>query len=259
MVPAALQLKVPHGTVPPSTQVPVPLHVSWFDCTPPTHDCAAHTVPNGWSAHALMPLQTPVIWQLDAASCAQSLSGSWPFATGPHTPSRPWPFLVAEQASQVPEHAVSQQKPSTQLPLVHWLVAVHALPSPRSSVQTPLVPTVAVPQNWVAPQFASAVHASHTPALQNPLWQSPAARQSLVFGQGAHEPPQSTSVSSPFLAVSVQAAFTQVLVPNCGSHTSPITVQSASTLHATQVPAFGPNGSAQTDPPFCVQAPEMGV
>ncbi len=32
------------------------------------------------------------------------------------------------QASQLPLHAVLQQTPSTQLPLVHWLLPVHAVP-----------------------------------------------------------------------------------------------------------------------------------
>ena len=42
------------------------------------------------------------------------------------------PLVVApaatEQALQLPVHALSQQKPSTQLPVPHWLFAVHAVP-----------------------------------------------------------------------------------------------------------------------------------
>ncbi len=42
-----------------------------------------------------------------------------PAAIGPQVPLAPPPFLVAEQAWQVPVHAVLQQKPSTQNVLVH--------------------------------------------------------------------------------------------------------------------------------------------
>jgi len=41
---------------------------------------------------------------------------------------------AAEQASHEPLHEVLQQNPSTQLPLVHWLAAVQALPSPSLAV-----------------------------------------------------------------------------------------------------------------------------
>ncbi len=56
-----------------------------------------------------------------------SLSGSVPAVTSPQVPFAP-PVLAAEQAWQVPPHAVLQQTPSTQLPLEHWLLPVHAEP-----------------------------------------------------------------------------------------------------------------------------------
>jgi hypothetical protein len=37
---------------------------------------------------------------------------------------------AAAHATHVPLHAVLQQKPSTQLPLVHWSLAVHAVSLP---------------------------------------------------------------------------------------------------------------------------------
>jgi hypothetical protein len=46
-------------------------------------------------------------------------------AIGAHVPSVP-PVLLALHASHVPEHAVSQQTPSTQLPLPHWNHSEHA-------------------------------------------------------------------------------------------------------------------------------------
>jgi hypothetical protein len=42
---------------------------------------------------------------------------------------------ATEQTSQAPPHAVLQQKPSTQLPLEHWLAAEHATPWAFLAVQ----------------------------------------------------------------------------------------------------------------------------
>jgi EamA domain-containing membrane protein RarD len=39
-----------------------------------------------------------------------------------------WPVLALLHAWQVPPQAVLQQNPSTQVPLVHWFGAVHAVP-----------------------------------------------------------------------------------------------------------------------------------
>ncbi len=38
------------------------------------------------------------------------------------------PPLATEHASHDPPHAVLQQNPSTQFPVAHWLLAVHAVP-----------------------------------------------------------------------------------------------------------------------------------
>ncbi len=47
-----------------------------------------------------------------------------PAVTLKHVPTDP----ATLQASQAPPHAVSQQTPSMQLPLVHWLLVAHAAP-----------------------------------------------------------------------------------------------------------------------------------
>jgi hypothetical protein len=46
----------------------------------------------------------------------------------PQTPSGPLPFFAAEQASQVPSHAVLQHTPSTQKPLAQSLPTEHCFP-----------------------------------------------------------------------------------------------------------------------------------
>ena len=85
----------------------------------PTHDGVPHDVPTGHVAHARFPSHWPVSPHVDAGCPAHSESGSVPEATAPQTPSAPVPFFDAEHASHAPAHAVSQQKPSTQLPLAH--------------------------------------------------------------------------------------------------------------------------------------------
>ncbi len=68
-----------------------------------------------------------------------------PEATGLQVPALP----VTLQASQEPPHAVLQQKPSTQLPLMHWLAVVQLPPLGFWLVQTP--PTQVLPlAHWVS-------------------------------------------------------------------------------------------------------------
>jgi hypothetical protein len=60
-----------------------------------------------------------------------------PELLGPQVPLVVPPAAI-EHASQLFEQAVSQQKPSTQLPVAHWLLAVQAVPC--VSLATQLVP-----------------------------------------------------------------------------------------------------------------------
>jgi len=62
-------------------------------------------------------------------------------------------------------HAVSQQLPSTQWPLVHWSAAAQTMPAPTWPLQTPL----AVSQYLPLPQSVSIAHAAHVLPLQTPL------------------------------------------------------------------------------------------
>lgn len=75
-------------------------------------------------------MHCPVLPQVAAASCAQSLSGSPPAEMGPHVPSAPAPFLPAEQAWQSPVQLELQQTPSTQKPEEHSAPEAQTAPLP---------------------------------------------------------------------------------------------------------------------------------
>ena len=101
-----------------STHVPNPLHACPV-CHPSVQEVLPHGVPCGCSAHAPDPSHSPELPQVEGSSNVHSLWGSLPNAMGPHTPSRPADLSEALQAMQGPVQAVSQQNPSTQLPLAH--------------------------------------------------------------------------------------------------------------------------------------------
>jgi hypothetical protein len=73
-------------------------------------------------------LHFPSSPQVDCAVVMQRPRGSGaPFVTLAHVPFAP-PVSAAEQPWHAPVHARSQQNPSTQKPLTHWSLAVHAVP-----------------------------------------------------------------------------------------------------------------------------------
>jgi hypothetical protein len=106
----------------PSTQKP-DWHSSFTEhCVP----CAAgvthwpvavtHALPEPQSASAVQPVpHAPAVHVYGE----QSPSGSVRSATAPHSPLLPAPFAALLQDWHAPLHAVSQQKPSTQLPVWH--------------------------------------------------------------------------------------------------------------------------------------------
>jgi hypothetical protein len=111
----------------PAVPQPLPNGLSW-------HVPATQLLPGLQSTlllhpprHAPCPLQLPA---------PQSPPGSLPRATGVHSPVLPGRL----QASHVPEHARSQQTPSTQNPPLHSEPVLHASPgkrSPTAAVQLP--------------------------------------------------------------------------------------------------------------------------
>ncbi len=104
-------------------------------CWPALQVVAPQATPEAYSLHAWLPSQFPFFLQVMAPSSAHSPSGSVSTFTAPQTPLAPAPFLVTEQASHVPAQALSQQKPSTQLPLVHCDAEVQLLPLAWSAWQ----------------------------------------------------------------------------------------------------------------------------
>jgi hypothetical protein len=96
-------------------------------------------------------LQKPSVPQVDAALIVHSLSGSVPLLIARHSPL-PWPVFVLAHAWQLPAHADSQQKPSTQKPLVHSFDPPQAAPFPFSGTHTP------AEQKWPDVQSALEPH-----------------------------------------------------------------------------------------------------
>src|SRR6185369_8650943 len=79
-----------------------------------------------------------------APSSRQSSRGSEPASAGTHVPSRPAPA----QVKQTPEQALSQQIPSEQNPVSHWLPAVQPWPvgtDPVSRAGASRSPPVSLP------------------------------------------------------------------------------------------------------------------
>jgi len=89
---------------------------------------APQLTPGAYLAQAPLPSHWPFRAQVAAPSSGHSLSGSESAATFSQAPSRPEPFLAALHAWQVPLQAVSQQTPSTQLPLAHCELEVQVAP-----------------------------------------------------------------------------------------------------------------------------------
>jgi hypothetical protein len=83
------------------------------------------------------------------------------------------------QARQVPQVLVVQQRPSTQLPVVHWLPAVHV--SPGLFLQAPVLSHVRAPEQVLSGSSAF-VTATQVPAVPVHDWHVPhaaAAQQRL--------------------------------------------------------------------------------
>ena len=98
-------------------------------------------------------------------------------------------------------------------------------------------------------------------AVQTPLWQSDAARQALLVVQRAQvvAPPQSASLSPPFLTVSLQLAAWQSL----GEPEQTRLVQSVGTLQllpvAQRLQLVAPPQSVSLSPPFFATSLQVGA
>ena len=117
-------------------QVPAPSQVRGGVAFPALQVPPAQVVPAGQSAQAPAPLHIPVMPQLVASLPAHSLSGSVPITIGAQVPSATL-VLACEQAMQLPAHAWSQQRPSTQFPLTQSVATEQADPICWGGVQWP--------------------------------------------------------------------------------------------------------------------------
>src|SRR5207244_3583288 len=119
-----------HCRVPFPAQVPEPLHVEWFVCVVPLHDCATHSVPFTHLRHAPAPSHIPSRPHVACAVAPQPLVAGNPAVIGRHVPAVP-PFFAARHEWQPSElHALLQQTPSgEQTPLWHSSVDPHATPA----------------------------------------------------------------------------------------------------------------------------------
>ncbi len=116
-----------HGVVVPAVHAPLPLHNAADVSDPAAHDDAPHTVPAGQSSHA-PALHLPSVPQVAGVAAVHSPRGSAvPSVASEQVPFVP-PVRDAAQAWQAPLHAVWQQNPSTQKPLVHWSPCEHGPP-----------------------------------------------------------------------------------------------------------------------------------
>lgn len=117
-------------------QVPLPSQVPTGVAVEPVHDAVPQLVPAGIGRHAPLPSQVPLNPQGGLA--AQPPCGSIaPAGTGRHVPALP----ATLHDAQVPQLAVEQQTPSTQLPLSHSAPAAQICPS-RFLPHEPLLHTV---------------------------------------------------------------------------------------------------------------------
>ena len=116
-------------------QVPAPLQVRAGVYVEPMHDSPTQVVPDCHLRQAPAPSHVPSSPQLEAASCAHSLSGSVPAVTARQRPSAA-PVLAFAQALQAPPQADSQQTPSTQKPLAHSAAAAAASRPAPSAART---------------------------------------------------------------------------------------------------------------------------
>jgi hypothetical protein len=117
-----LQAKGAQGVGTAAEQVPSPSHVRAGVADPAEQPAAAHAVPRTHLLHPPAPSQVPSRPQVAGRSWMQSSRGSSPAGTIEHRPGVLDELQVMHARAQV----LSQQTPSTQLPLAHCSFAVHA-------------------------------------------------------------------------------------------------------------------------------------
>ena len=169
------------------------------------------------SASVSRPLRTPSV-QLGArqnpfthtplsqsATAPQSWPGSQPRQSPPQSTSLSLPFRTLSSQPDAAQSPAVQTPESQSVASPQTWPAAHVGHSPPPQSMPVSVP-LSVPSKQVAGIGAQ------TPSGQKVLRQSAPTEQSWPSAQGAQEPPQSTSLSSPFATVSLQLAAAQVPV-----------------------------------------------
>jgi len=91
--------------------------------------------------------------------------------------------------------------------------------------------------------------AAHTPPVQLPLWQSPAAEHASPIAQPVQDPPQSVAVSLPFLNVSLHVGTWQRLPAQTALAQSAGKLQTPFTAHFFEHDP--PQSTSVSSPFFC--------
>lgn len=111
----------------------MPLHSSWVHGLP----SAVHAVPLGSFVSAGHEVLVPVHVSATSHSPAESRHTTVDGA-GAHVPTLPGTLHAWQSFGAPPPHASSQQTPSTQTPLAHWVAALQVEPSGLGDTQTPV-------------------------------------------------------------------------------------------------------------------------
>jgi len=178
LVPQALPAHwyAPHDVVAPALHVPVPLQVD-AACSCAVEQLAARqTVPATHLRQAPAPSQVPSLPHDEAADAEQSLRGLVPGSANLHVPTLP----VALHVWQVLLQAVSQQTPSTQLPLEQSPPTLHIVPFVSTGTQALATQWLPVEQSLLETHDVTHDEAPHAYAPHDwsvVVWQVPAPSQ----------------------------------------------------------------------------------
>ena len=209
-------------------------------------------MPATWRRHAPAPSQKPSVPQLDTADAEQSLRGFDPGSANAHVPR----LLGAAQVWQVPPHAVLQQTPSTQNPLMQSPPTAQAVPLFSCGTQWPAAQWLPAVQSAFDPQLVAHDAAPHMYAPQSEVagvWQTPAplqvlagvnvvplhiaAAQTVPATHRRQAPPPSQKPSRPQLdGRSAVHSLSGSVPPTTGRH-SPSACAVLAFEHAEQLPA----------------------
>jgi hypothetical protein len=137
-----LQMYAPQPCVVCAEHVPIPLQVcGLFSVVGLSHVGPTHCVPFVYFWQPPIPSQSPSVPQ-DMAPWVAHVDIVFGVAPAPSDPQMPFisPVCAFEHAWQPLPHALLQQKPSTQLPIWHSWLLVHAALTGSLARQEPLLP-----------------------------------------------------------------------------------------------------------------------